>query len=371
MASSRSTRRFLGEDRFLIVGLGSTLAFMLWGEKLLDHFSESAWLVGVFAWLFLVILGSALSVVRHADHLAAQVGEPYGTLILTLSVTSIEVVAISTAMLHGENDPTLARDTVFSVVMIIMNGMIGLSLLLGGLKHNEQSYNLQGANTYLGVIIPLTVLSLVLPDYTTTTSGPTLSSFQEALLIFIALGLYGAFLAIQTGRHRSYFTDAEAATQDPLQKPSSRRLLFHIGFLALNMVAVVILSEWLGEPVDYMIDTLHVPSSLGGLSIAVLVATPEAVGAVRAARANKLQRSVNIFLGSVLSTISLTIPAMLVVSRATGHQIALGLEHSDLVLLLLTLAVSMITFGSGRTNVLQGLVHLLLFSAYLMLLFEA
>ncbi|HTJ62689.1 MAG TPA: calcium:proton antiporter [Alphaproteobacteria bacterium] len=370
MASRRSAR-FLGEDRFLIIGLGSTLVFLIWGEKLLAHFSQSVWLVGVFAWLFFSIMGSALAVVRHADHLAAQVGEPFGTLILTLSVTSIEVIAISTAMLHGQDDPALARDTIFSVVMIIMNGMIGLSLLLGGLKHSEQSYNLQGANTYLGVIIPLTVLSLVLPDYTTTTSGPTLSHLQEALLIFIALGLYGAFLAIQTGRHRSYFTDEAVAARHPLEQHSTRHLMFHIALLAINMVAVVILSEWLGEPVDYMIDTLHVPSSLGGLSIAVLVAMPEAVGAVKAARANKLQRSVNIFLGSVLSTISLTIPAMLIISRATGHNIALGLEHTDLVLLLLTLAVSMITFGSGRTNVLQGLVHLLLFVAYLTLLFEA
>jgi Ca2+:H+ antiporter len=370
MVPSRSTR-FLGEDRFLVVGLGTTLIFLMWGERLLGHFSESAWLVGVFAWLFFAIMGSALSVVRHADHLAAEVGEPFGTLVLTLSVTSIEVIAISTAMLHGQNDPTLARDTIFSVVMIIMNGMIGLSLLLGGLKHNEQSYNLHGANTYLGVIIPLTVLSLVLPNYTRTTSGPTLSHLQEALLIFISLGLYGAFLAIQTGRHRTYFTEAEVTARHPLERPSSRSPLFHVGMLAMNMVAVVILSEWLGEPVDYMIDTLHVPSSLGGLSIAVLVATPEAVGAVKAARANKLQRSVNIFLGSVLSTISLTVPAMLIVSRASGHQIALGLEHTDLLLLLLTLAVSMITFGSGRTNVLQGLVHLLLFSAYLTLMFEA
>jgi Ca2+:H+ antiporter len=260
--------------------------------------------------------------------------------------------------------------------MIILNGMIGLSLLVGGWRHREQTYNLQGAGTYLSVIIPLTVLSLVLPDYTQTTAGPTLSKVQEVLLIGISIGLYGAFLVIQTGRHRSYFTAGQGAENHgdahrPAPEPIAKSVLFHVVMLAIYMGIVSLLAEKLAEPVDYLIDTLHVPSSFGGLSIAVLVATPEAVGAVKAARANQMQRSVNIFLGSVLSTIALTIPAMLIVSRMTGHNISLGLEHTDLVMLLLTLAVSIVTFASGRTNIMQGMVHLLLFVAYLVLIFEA
>jgi Ca2+:H+ antiporter len=361
--------KIVREERFLLVALGTSVVFFLFGDRLLGDLVDPRWLVGIFVWLFVTILGSALSVVRHADHVAMRLGEPYGTLVLTLSITSIEVISISTAMLHGQNDPALARDTIFSVVMIIMNGMIGLSLLVGGLRHREQSYNLQGANTYLSVIVPLTVLALVLPDYTQTTSGPTLAPMQEAVLVIISVGLYAAFLAIQTGRHRSYFTDSNSAAH--AAEADAHPMLFHIVLLALFMAAVAFLAERLAGPLDYLIDTLHVPPAFAGLSIAILVAAPEAVGAVRAAAANQLQRSVNIFLGSVLSTIGLTIPAMLVVSRVTGHPIYLGLEHTDLVMLLLTLAVSIVTFASGRTNILQGLVHLLLFATYAALIFQS
>jgi Ca2+:H+ antiporter len=364
-----SLAKIVRQEWFLAAALGTSLVFFLFGDRLIDEFDETPWLAGIFVWLFVVILGSALSVVRHADHVAVRLGEPYGTLVLTLSITSIEVISISTAMLHGQNDPALARDTIFSVVMIIMNGMIGLSLLVGGLRHREQSYNLQGANTYLSVIVPLTVLALVLPDYTQTTSGPTLAPMQEAVLVVISIGLYAAFLAIQTGRHRSYFIDGTSTAH--AAKENAHPILFHVVLLALFMAAVAFLAERLGEPLDYLVDTLHVPSAIGGLSIAILVAAPEAVGAVRAAAANQLQRSVNIFLGSVLSTIGLTIPAMVVVSGITGHPIYLGLEHTDLVMLLLTLAVSIVTFTSGRTNILQGLVHLLLFATYAALIFES
>jgi Ca2+:H+ antiporter len=256
--------------------------------------------------------------------------------------------------------------------MIVLNGMVGLSLMIGALRHREQQYNLQGANTYLGVIIPLAVLSLILPDYTVTTAGPTLSFAQGVFLMFTSLSLYGAFLAIQTTRHREYFLIGADSHPNRKNAPDSggHGSAYHAAMLVLHMLPVIFLAEQLAHPVDYLIETMHAPTMLGGTIIAMLVATPEAIGAVRAARANDLQRSVNTFLGSVLSTIGLTIPAMLAVSYWSGRGMALGLEHSDFVILLLTLTSSVVTFASGRTNVLQGAVHLILFTVYILLIVQ-
>jgi Ca2+:H+ antiporter len=366
--------RLIRNEWFLGASMATSLIFMIQEPLLMGSLASPLWLVLIFLWLFATVLGSALSVVRHADHLAARLGEPYGTLILTLSVTSIEVMSISAVMMHGKDDPTLVRATLFSVVMIILNGMVGLSLLVGGWRHREQHYNLQGANTYLGLIIPLAVLSLIMPDFTQTTVGPTLSKAQETFLIIMSVGMYAAFLMVQVGRHRGYFT-IEDETEDAGPHPDApvsawRDLMHHAVLLALYMAPVVFLAEQLAHPVDYLIETLNAPIAFSGMIMALLVATPEALGAVRAAGRNDLQRAVNIFLGSVLSTIGLTVPAMLIVSRLTGRSFVLGLEHTDFVMLLLTLAVSVVTFASGRTNVLQGAVHLLLFAAYLLLTFQ-
>ena len=345
--------------------------FLALGDRIEEGLASPLVLSATVLWLFGGVLGCALSVVRHAEHLAARLGEPIGTLILTLSVTAIEVMSISAVMLHGENNPTLVRDTLIAVVMIILNGMVGVSLLLGGWKHREQHYNLQGANAYLGVIIPLAVLALVLPDYTVTTLGPTLSTRQEWVLATMSLGLYAAFLVMQTGRHRGYFAfGAEEEAAERAKPSSSRPGMFHAILLAAYMVPVAFLAEELAKPVDYLVEQLHVPTALGGVLIAILVATPEGVGAVQAALANQMQRSVNIFLGSVLSTIGLTVPAMLAISAWTDRRLILGVEHADMVMLLLTLAVSVVTFASGRSNVLQGIVHLLLFVAFVLLIFQ-
>jgi Ca2+:H+ antiporter len=359
------------EEWLLIVSAASSLLFICFGSSMMGNLSNPLWLGFIFGWLFLVVLGSIFCVVRHAEHLAIRLGEPYGTLILTLAVTTIEVISISSMMLHETSNSTLVRDTLFAVVMIILNGMVGLSLLLGGWRHREQQYNLQGASAYLGVIIPLAVLSLMLPNYTVTTPGPILSSAQEWFLALMAIGLYGTFLAIQTNRHRMYFTLGETG-EDGHEPPhsTSRSLTAHAVLLTAYMLPVVFLAEQLAQPVDFLIEAAHAPVALGGLLIATLVATPEAIGAVRAAKANHLQRSVNISLGSVLATIGLTVPTMLVISHLTGRKIVLGLEHANLVLLPLTLIVSVITFASGRTNILQGAVHLLLFALYVMLIFQ-
>ena len=367
----------LREEWMLAVSAVTSLVLLLAGEEVAAAATGLPGLVLLFLWLFAMVIGAGLSVVRHADHIAIRLGEPYGTLILTLAVTAIELIAISAMTLHGAEDAAsagnpLVRDTIFAVVMIILNGMVGVSLLLGGWRHLEQTYNLQGANTYLGVIIPLTVLSLILPNYTETTPGPTLSAPQEVFLALMSVGLYAAFLAVQTSRHRSYFTlgdpDDEAGHEAP--HGTARPLAVHILLLAAYMVPVVFLAEQLAEPVDTLLDALHAPAALGGVVVALLVATPEAVGAVRAAIADRLQRSMNIFLGSVLSTIGLTIPAMLVLGQLTGQKFVMGLQNANAVMLLLTLTVSLVTFSTARTNVLQGAVHLVLFGAYILLIFQ-
>ena len=368
----------LRDEWFLGFSGGTCLVFLLHGETLFARLPEPVWLVLIFLWLFTAVLGSALSTVRHAEHIAMRLGEPYGTLLLTLSVTFVEVTSIAAIMLHGANNPTLARDTLFAVAMIILNGMVGLSLLVGGWRHHEQQYNLQGANAYLGVIIPLAVLSLIMPDFTVTTPGPLLSHEQDIFLVLVGLGLYSTFLAVQTRRHRGYFRFGAGAAHDSGSADVSYRvltsrplpLLAHAALLITYILPVVFLAEQFAHPVDYLIETLRAPAALGGVIIAVLVATPEAIGAVRAALANDLQRSINIFLGSVLSTIGLTVPAIVLVSRVIGREIVLGVEHTDLVMLLLTLVLCIVTFSSGRTNVMQGAVHLVLFAVYLALIFQ-
>lgn len=354
---------------FLAVALAAAAVFGLGGEQFFAAAGVGGMSAG-FVLLFAATLGAALSVVRHADALAIRLGEPYGTLILTLAVTAIEVLAMSAVILHGDNNPTLVRDSLMAVVMIVLNGMVGLALLIGAWRHREQHYNLQGANSYLGVIIPLAVLSLVAPTFTRSTEGPTLSFMQGVFVAAMSVALYGAFLVVQTGRHRAYFVDAGEPAPPHAAAPDGSAL-GHALLLFAYLAPVMVLAEHMAYPIDYFIETLHAPAALGGLAIAALVAMPEGIGAVHAAVDNHLQRAVNIFLGSVLATIGLTIPAMLLIADLTGHVIILGVEGVDLVMLLLTLTVSVVTFASGRTNVLQGLVHLLLFAAYLVLILQA
>jgi Ca2+:H+ antiporter len=365
-------RRAVRIEWFLGVSLATCAIFAAVGEHIFDRLDHPLWLAVVFVWLFGVVALSAVAVARHADHLAELLGEPYGTLVMTLCVTAIEVLSISAVMLHGENNPTLVRDTLFAIVMIILGGMVGASLLAGGFRHSEQHYNLQGANAYLTVIIPLALFSLSLPNFTTTTPGPTLSIAQQVFLVLVSIGLYAAFLAIQTGRHRGYFTlGEEDGGREKAPSRAGHSIVWHSALLIAYILPVVFLAEQLANPIDYLIETLRFPQALGGVIIAMLVATPEAIGATRAAVANKVQRSVNIFLGSVLSTIGLTVPIMLAISFFTGREVHLGLDGANQLLLAVTLAVSVVTFASGRTNILQGAVHVVLFAAYVMLIFQA
>jgi Ca2+:H+ antiporter len=366
---------FLRREWILPVSLATTglfLAFKSWVADL----SQPAWFVLMLAWLFAAVFLSSLAVVRHAESLAVQLGEPLGTLVLTLSVIGIEVMMIGAVMSTGSGNVALARDAMFAVIMIVLNGMVGLCLLLGGLRYREQTYNLQGANAFLAVIIPLAVLGLVLPDFTVSSPGPTFSPLHSTFLIVISVGLYGVFLAIQTSRHREYFMQPPAAdspgdpSKDDHHHHEVRSVAYHVPLLLVYLVPVAILAKKIAVPIDYGIHVLHAPPTLGGFLVSVLVLSPESMASIRAALANQLQRSVNLLLGSVLASISLTIPAALTIGFLMDQTIVLGLNAVDMVLLILTLAVSTLTFVSARTNVLQGAVHLLLFLAYVMLIFE-
>ena len=354
----------------LIIGVLTAAIFLWFGARLVENLEHPAAMGVVFLWLFVAVLWSAISVVRHAERLAIKCGEPYGTLILTLSAIAIEVMMISAAMLHGENNPTLARDMMFAVIMIALNGLIGLSLLLGGLRHHEQHYNLQGASAYLNTIMALSVLGLVLPNFTTSMSGPRFSTVQEIFLASTSLGLYAIFLIIQTTRHSGYFMELKsAALPSEHDAGAMHSIAYHAVMLVLYLLVVVVLAEKFAIPLDNGIEHFGMPQALGGAIVAAMVLAPEALSGINAARKNQLQRSVNILHGSVLASIGLTIPAVLTIGMISKRSVTLGIEGGNLPLLLLTLAASIVTFTSGKTSVLQGCIHLLLFAVFLLLIF--
>jgi Ca2+:H+ antiporter len=358
----------------IFAGALTTLLFILYGDAWLADLSQGGWFLFVFSWLFVVMLWLAFNVVRHADSLAVILGEPYGTLILTISVISIEVIMISAVMVTGEQNPTLARDMLFSVLMIVLNGMVGLTLLIGALRHGEQEYNLKGSVAYLGVIVPLAGLGIVLPRFTTSAPGGEASPLMSIYLLVMSAGLYGVFLAIQTMRHRSFFQqpdrDDESDAVDDHGDLLVRSIGYHAWLLPLTMLPIVLLSKKMAVLVDFGSASLGAPQALGGFLVAILVLSPEGVAAVRAALDNKLQRTMNITLGSSLSTIGMTIPAVLAIGLVTGKRVELGLEEAEIYLLLITLLVSILNLNSGRSNILQGMVHLVLFFTYIILIFE-
>jgi Ca2+:H+ antiporter len=350
---------------------GTAAVFFIFEQALLGKLASPAWSGFVLLWLFSVMMLSAFAVVRHSECLAEIFGEPYGTLILTFAITAIEVMMIAAVMLTGPEVSTTARDTMFAVVMIVFNGMAGLVLLVGGLRYKEQSYNLQGANAFLAVIFPLAVICLVLPNFTSAPGG-TLSVLHEIFLIFMSVALYGVFLAIQTLRHKHYFLEHGEAEAEEKAPPITdlRPAAYHGTLLVLYIVPIVLLSKKIAVPIDYGVSVLGAPEALVGFLVAALILAPESLSALRASLANQLQRSINLLLGSVLASISLTIPAVLAIGLLTDRLVVLGLEAVDMLLLLLTLACSLLTYTSGRTNILQGAIHLLLFCAYIVLIFD-
>lgn len=377
MMTIRAFLDFLRDAVPFMVGAGTLASFHFYGDKWLVGLSDP-WIAGaLFIWIFTAMLWAAFGVVRHADRLARILKEPYGTLVLTLAVVVIEVSLIAAIMLTGEAAPTLARDTMLAVLMIVLNGLIGSALLIGGLIHREQDYNLRGARAFISVLIPLAVFALVLPVFTVSTDAPTFSPGQALFFALLTASLYAVFLAIQTGRYDTFFRE-EPTVANMQEQPAingneqniSHSGLYHTVFLVLTLLPIVLLSKRMAILVDFGTSKLGTPVALGGIVIAFLVLTPEGIAAMKAAIANHLQRAVNLLLGAALSTIGLTVPAVLAIGLLTGKAVILGLDQVGLVLLLLTLLLSSITFGGIRTNLLQGAVHLVIFLAYLGLVFN-
>ncbi|SAK49340.1 calcium/proton exchanger [Caballeronia catudaia] len=320
---------------------------------------------------------AVFAAVHHAEVVAHRVGEPFGTLVLAVAVTVIEVALIVSVMLSGGPEKAgLPRDTVFAAIMICGCGIVGLSLLVGGLRHHVQDFQLQGASAALAILCALSVLTLVLPNFTSTVVGPALSTSQLIFVGVISLVLYVTFVFVQTIRHRDYFLPftppvaADARAEDDAfhaPPPTSREAWIALVFLMLSLVSVVGLAKLLSPAVEAGIAAAGAPEALVGVVIAALVLLPEALAALRAARLNRLQTSLNLALGSALASIGLTIPAVAVVSIVMDQPIALGLANKEIVMLALTLLVSVITLGTGRSTVLQGVVHLVIFAAFLFL----
>ena len=325
------------------------------------------------AWLaagaFTLLVASVFVAVHHAEVIALRVGEPFGTLVLALCVTVIEVSLIGSMMLGGSPEAaTLARDTVYATVMLVCNGVVGLCLLVGGIRHGVPVFRVDGAGQALSALIPLAVLTLILPSFTTTTQGPTYSTLQLEFIGALSLALYGAFVFVQTVKHRDYFLpEGNSSEEAHASPPTTRVAMVSLLLLLACLVAVVGLAKVLAPGIEQAVDMIGAPAALVGVVIAVLVLMPETGAAVRAAASNRMQNSLNLALGSALATIGLTVPAMAVLAVLMGMPLELGLPAKETVLLATTLLLSVVTLATGRATVLHGAVHLVLLGAFLFL----
>jgi Ca2+:H+ antiporter len=328
--------------------------------------SAVGWLFA--AVLLLILFGTVFAAVHHAEVVAERIGEPFGTLLLTLSVTIIEVALIATIMLGEQAVTTLARDTVFAVVMIVCNGLVGICVLAGGLRYREQDIQVSGSSVYLSVLSVLATITLIMPNYTLTTPGPVYSQGQLGFVSTVTILLYAVFLYTQTVRHRDYFIAGSGHTGGA-PSVSDRMMVLSLGLLLVSLLAVVLLAKKFSQVVDAGAALIGAPPAFAGILVALLILLPESVAAVDAARRNDLQKSINLALGSSLATIGLTIPAVDVAAYALDKQLILGLPANEMVLLALTLILCMMTLGGGRTNILFGLVHLVVFAVFVFLVF--
>lgn len=323
---------------------------------------------------FLIIAGLLLgatvfAAVHHAEVLALKLGEPFGSILLAVAVTVIEVGLIVSIMLSGaDGSDRVARDTVFAAVMIVLNGVVGLCLVLGAGRHFEQTFQLQGASSALAVLGTLATLALILPNFAEAASGPSYSILQLEGIGLMSLALWGVFVFVQTVKHRDYFLDAPGdGFDEPAHEiPGAWIALISLALLIIALAAVVLLAKSLSYPVDAAIAAAGLPKAFVGVVIAVIVLMPEGLAAVKSALRNRLQNSINLALGSAIASIGLTIPAVALVSLIFNQQIALGVSQTDMTLLILTLYISALTLGTGRTTVLQGAVHLVIFAAFML-----
>jgi len=350
-------RRFLPSWVLLV----PVLAWLVLGAKSLG--GVPALLIGA------TLFGTVLAAVHHAEVIAHRVGEPLGTFLLAVAVTVIEVGLILVLMLEARSGASgLARDTVFAAVMIILNGLLGACILIGAIRHREQSFQQSGVSASLAALSALTVLVLVLPNFTVSEPGPVYAAPQLAFVAIVSLLLYATFVSVQTVRHRDYFLPPEAVAADPeihAPPPSDRRAMVSALLLLASLGGVVLLAKALAPAIEGAVAQAGAPRAIVGVIIAGLVLLPESLAAVRAALANRLQTSLNLAIGSALATIGLTIPAVAALSLLIDLPLALGLDGKGTVLLFLTLLVSCLSLATGRTTILQGVVHLVIFGVFL------
>ena len=315
----------------------------------------------------LALIAAVLAAVHHAEVVAHRVGEPLGSLLLAVAVTTIEVALIVELMHMGGADASvLARDTVFAAEMIIINGIIGLCLLIGGLKHREQSFSLDGVSAALTVLVAISVLTLILPNFTTSIPGPFYSSKQLAFVAIVSFVLYGTFLAMQNIRHKDHFVSKEEVVHHGhAGKPSNQITIISAILLLVALSAVVLLAEALAPEIEEAVVAAGAPKSIVGIIIAMVVLLPEGIASVQAARKNKLQASLNLALGSALASIGFTIPTVAFVSLYMHLPLTLGIDTKSTVLFLLSLFVIMLSLKTGKTTLLQGVVLLVIFAVYL------
>lgn len=370
----------------IVVAWLVVVAFQMGGQEWLSP-SMTPLVAGVcFAALFATILMAAFGVVGEADELAHSLGEPYGTLILTLSIVSIEVILIAAVMMGPNEAPTIGRDSIFAVMMIILNLVTGVCLIVGGLRYGEQEYNAQGAVAFISMTVVLVGTALLLPNTLSTGNGTFWPSQAIALSVFTVL-LYGAFLLLQMGRYRSYFMQPrKGALSIPLSTPRAgpqdapvhaeqggksdrKQNIVHALLLIALMVPIVLLAHDLAVVIDYGVASAGAPVAVGGVLIAIIVFTPESITAVKAAFNNETQRAINLCLGAFVSTVGLTVPAVLTVGLVTGKTVVLGISPMETVLLALTLVLTLMTYLGQRTSAMQGLMHLTLFGVFSLLLF--
>ncbi len=346
------------------------LAALLYAGIVATHYEFAASSIAVlFALVLLVVLfGTVFAAVHHAEVIAHRIGEPFGTLLLTLAVTIIEVALIATMMLGHREVPTLARDTVFAVVMIVCNGLVGLCIFIGGLHYKEQDVQVSGASLYLSVLFTIATITLILPNYTLTAPGPVFSEAQLEFASVVTLLLYGVFVYIQTVRHRDYFVNRADQGGNGATISSGRLALSGL-LLLVSLLAVVLLSKKFSLVVEATSAAIGAPPAFAGVVVAMLILLPESVSAISAARRDNLQKSINLALGSSLATIGLTVPAVAIAACVLDKQLVLGLPQQNIVELVLTFALSALTFGTGRTNILFGLVHMMVFTVFLFLVF--
>lgn len=344
------------------------LAIALLALKLTHIVPSDDTYVLVLAGLFLG--ATVFAAVHHAEVLALKLGEPFGSILLAVAVTVIEAGLIVSIMLAGaEGSERVARDTVFAAVMIVLNGVVGLCLVLGAGRHFEQTFQLQGAVSALAVLGTLATLALILPNFAEAASGPSYSILQLEGVGLMSLVLWCVFVFVQTVKHRVYFLDApgvEDSSEAPHDAPSMLITLLSLGLLVVSLAAVVLLAKTLSYPVDVAIGAAGLPKAFVGVVIALIVLMPEGLAAIKSALRNRLQNSINLALGSAIASIGLTIPTVALVSIVLNRQIALGVSQTDMALLILTLYIAALTLGTGRTTVLQGAVHLVIFAAFML-----